>query len=117
MDAYAVLALSIAGPVGLGTLFVLATARQVDEARAVSAAVASPSEQRARSELVAAGAGAAGRPSGPPGQRAVALEEMEAAFIEVAAPYGARKGLTYEAWRSIGLAPRVLKAAGIGRGQ
>ncbi len=45
------------------------------------------------------------------------LEELEAAFIEVAAAYGERKGLTYEAWRSIGVAPRVLKAAGIGRGQ
>jgi hypothetical protein len=45
------------------------------------------------------------------------LEELEAAFIEVAAAYGERKGLTYEAWRSIGVAPRTLKAAGIGRGQ
>ena len=45
------------------------------------------------------------------------LGELEAAFIEVAAAYGERKGLTYEAWRSIGVAPRVLKAAGIGRGQ
>jgi hypothetical protein len=50
---------------------------------------------------------------GPPGD----LEELEAAFVEVAAAYGERKGLTYEAWRSIGVAPRVLKAAGIGRGQ
>jgi hypothetical protein len=45
------------------------------------------------------------------------LEELEAAFIEVAAAHGERKGLTYEAWRSIGVAPRVLKAAGVGRGQ
>ena len=45
------------------------------------------------------------------------LEELEVAFIEVAAAYGERKELTYEAWRSIGVAPRVLKAAGIGRGQ
>ena len=45
------------------------------------------------------------------------LDEREASFIEVAAAYGERKGLTYEAWRSIGVAPRVLKAAGIGRGQ
>ena len=43
------------------------------------------------------------------------LEELEAGFIEVAAVYGERKGLTYEAWRPIGVAPRVLKAAGIGR--
>ena len=45
------------------------------------------------------------------------LDELEASFTEVAAAYGERKGLTYEAWRSIGVAPRVLKAAGIGRGQ
>lgn len=45
------------------------------------------------------------------------MEELEAAFIEVAADYGRRKGLTYEAWRAVGVEPRVLKAAGIGRGQ
>ena len=44
------------------------------------------------------------------------LEELEAAFVEVAAAYAERKGLTYEAWRSIGVAPQTLKAAGIGRG-
>lgn len=43
------------------------------------------------------------------------LDELEAAFVEVAAAYGERKGLTYDAWRSSGIAPRVLKAAGIGR--
>ena len=45
------------------------------------------------------------------------LDELEAGFVEVASVYGERKGLTYEAWRSIGVEPRVLKAAGIGRGQ
>ncbi len=45
------------------------------------------------------------------------IEDLEAAFVEVAAAYGERKGLTYEAWRSIGVPPRALKAAGIGRGQ
>jgi hypothetical protein len=45
------------------------------------------------------------------------LDDLEAAFTEVAATYGTRKGLTYEAWRSIGVEPRVLKAAGIGRVQ
>ena len=45
------------------------------------------------------------------------MDELEAAFTEVAAAYGERKGLTYEAWRSIGVEPRVLKAAGIERGQ
>ncbi len=51
------------------------------------------------------------------GGDAADLDELEASFTEVAAAYGERKGLTYEAWRSIGVAPRVLKAAGIGRGQ
>ena len=45
------------------------------------------------------------------------LEELEAGFVEVAAGYGERKGLTYEAWRSIGVAPGVLRAAGIRRRQ
>ncbi len=42
-------------------------------------------------------------------------QELEAAFIEVAAAYGERKGITYEAWRSVGVEPRVLKAGGISR--
>jgi hypothetical protein len=45
------------------------------------------------------------------------FEELEEAFVEVAASYSERKGLTYQAWRSTGVAPGVLKAAGIGRGQ
>ena len=45
------------------------------------------------------------------------MEALEAAFIEVAAAYGERKGLSYEAWRSIGVPPRTLKAAGVGRRQ
>ncbi len=45
------------------------------------------------------------------------LEELEAAFIDVAAEYGERKRLSYEAWRAVGVEPRVLKAAGITRAQ
>ncbi len=45
------------------------------------------------------------------------LEELEAAFIEVAAAYSQRKGLTYDAWRSVGVPPRVLRAAGISRSE
>ncbi len=45
------------------------------------------------------------------------LAELEAEFVEVAGSYSQRKGITYEAWRAIGVEPRVLKAAGIGRGQ
>ena len=43
------------------------------------------------------------------------LEELEAAFVEVAAAYGERKGVSYEAWRAIGVTRAVLSAAGIVR--
>jgi hypothetical protein len=46
----------------------------------------------------------------------VELEGLEAEFVEAAREYGARKGITYQAWRQAGVEPRVLKAAGIGRG-
>jgi hypothetical protein len=45
------------------------------------------------------------------------LTDLEAAFVEVAGAYSDRKGITYEAWRAIGVEPRVLKAAGIARSQ
>jgi hypothetical protein len=47
----------------------------------------------------------------------VDLGELEAAFVKAAGPYSRRKGIGYEAWRAAGVEPRVLKAAGIGRGQ
>jgi hypothetical protein len=40
-------------------------------------------------------------------------DEAEAAFIEVAAAYGEKKGLTAGAWRAAGVPVRVLKQAGI----
>lgn len=42
-------------------------------------------------------------------------DELEADFIRVAAAYGQRKGIGYQAWRAVGVPPRVLKAAGITR--
>jgi hypothetical protein len=45
------------------------------------------------------------------------LSGLEAEFVDVAAAYSQRKGITYEAWRAIGVEPRVLKAAGIARSQ
>lgn len=47
----------------------------------------------------------------------VDLNALEAEFIQAAGPYSQRKGIVYNAWRSAGLEPRVLKAAGIARGQ
>lgn len=46
---------------------------------------------------------------------AVDLDALEAAFVAAAGPYSRRKGISYDAWRAVGVAPRVLKAAGIGR--
>lgn len=46
----------------------------------------------------------------------VDLAELEAGFVSAAAGYSARKGISYAAWREIGVPPAVLKAAGIGRG-
>jgi hypothetical protein len=43
----------------------------------------------------------------------VDIEELEAAFIEVAAEYGERKGLEYKTWREVGVPADVLSAAGI----
>ena len=43
------------------------------------------------------------------------IDALEAAFIAVAGPYSARKGLTYAAWRAVGVKPQVLRAAGITR--
>jgi len=47
----------------------------------------------------------------------VDLGALEAAFVKAAGPYSQRKGIGYEAWRAAGVEPRVLKAAGVGRGQ
>lgn len=44
------------------------------------------------------------------------ISGLEADFIDVAAAYGARKGISYAAWREIGVEASVLKQAGIGRG-
>ncbi len=43
------------------------------------------------------------------------MTELEDAFVEVAAEYSARKGLTKAAWREIGVPPSVLTRAGITR--
>ena len=46
----------------------------------------------------------------------VDLGELEANFVRVAADYGARKGISYTAWREAGVEAAVLKKAGIKRG-
>lgn len=43
------------------------------------------------------------------------LAELEKEFIEAAAAYSERKGISYSAWREIGVPAAVLKEAGIRR--
>lgn len=47
---------------------------------------------------------------------AVDLQGLEDDFVAAAAPYGQRKGITYNAWRQAGVDPGVLRRAGIRRG-
>jgi hypothetical protein len=44
------------------------------------------------------------------------LGALEKGFTSAARDYGARKGITYAAWRELGVDPSTLKAAGISRG-
>ena len=44
------------------------------------------------------------------------LAATEAAFVDVAKSYSERQGISYAAWREVGVQPAVLKRAGIGRG-
>ncbi len=46
---------------------------------------------------------------------AVDLSEVEGGFIAAAAEYGQRKGITYSAWRQLGVPAPVLAKAGITR--
>ena len=48
-------------------------------------------------------------------EQKVDMTELEAAFIEAAADYGARKKISYAAWREVGVSAAVLKRAGISR--
>jgi len=40
---------------------------------------------------------------------------LEKAFIKVARTYGDRKGISYSAWRAVGISASVLKSAGVAR--
>ena len=50
------------------------------------------------------------------GTETVDLSALEADFVAAAKPYSERKGISYAAWRELGVSPAVLKRAGIGRG-
>lgn len=44
------------------------------------------------------------------------ISELEKSFIAAAAPYAARKNISYAAFRAVGVTPSVLQKAGIKRG-
>ena len=46
----------------------------------------------------------------------VDISELEDAFVAVAVSYSGRKGITYAAWREVGVPAATLKRAGISRG-
>lgn len=45
----------------------------------------------------------------------VDLTALEAEFVAAAKSYSERKGISYAAWRAVGVSPGVLKRAGISR--
>lgn len=47
----------------------------------------------------------------------VDMGSLEDAFVEAAAAYGSRRGISYSAWRSAGVPPAVLRRAGVTRSQ
>jgi hypothetical protein len=48
-------------------------------------------------------------------EETIDLTELEDAFAAAAAAYGSRKGITYAAWREVGVPASMLKRAGISR--
>lgn len=47
--------------------------------------------------------------------RTVDIGALEAEFVKVAKGYGERTGVSYAAWRAVGVTPAVLAAAGVSR--
>jgi len=48
-------------------------------------------------------------------ERAVDISSLETGFIEAAADYSRRRGISYAAWREVGVPSSVLRAAGVTR--
>ena len=46
-------------------------------------------------------------------EETVDISAVEGEFITIAADYSKRKGISYAAWREVGVPARVLKAAGV----
>jgi hypothetical protein len=45
----------------------------------------------------------------------VDLDALESEFVAAAKPYSERKGISYAAWRELGVPAATLKRAGVGR--
>jgi hypothetical protein len=43
------------------------------------------------------------------------MKQLEEDFVGIAANYGSRQGISYAAWREVGVQPEVLRRAGISR--
>ncbi len=43
------------------------------------------------------------------------ISELEEAFVEIAANFSERRGVTYKAWRAVGVPAEILSRAGISR--
>ena len=76
---------------------------QINEADALTRLHLVQERMNLEAELAAAG-------------NAVDIQGLEDEFVAAAAPYGSRKGITYAAWRHLGVDPAVLRRAGIKRG-
>jgi hypothetical protein len=49
------------------------------------------------------------------GEPSTDVSTLQADFVKIARAYGERKGISYSAWRAIGVGAAVLKEAGISR--
>ena len=45
------------------------------------------------------------------------ISALEDGFVKVAKGYSSRKGISYNAWRTVGVSAAVLKRAGISRAE
>ena len=45
----------------------------------------------------------------------VDMDDLEASFVKTATSYGGQRGISYAAWREVGVSAATLKAAGIRR--
>ena len=84
-----------------------------EELAAVQAQLESESDQILRLNLIQKRIDAEGRLSEH--RDPVDIEALEAEFVKIAKSYSDRKGISYKAWREMGIAASVLSKSGIAR--